>query len=183
MRFDLRVGNARVLVRDLEPEDEEGVLEVFAASEDWFSAESGQPSAPGDVQSSFYAIPEGNTFDDKVLLVIDADGAIVGFIDAVLRYPREASIGVGAFLIRPEFRRRGIGGAVVRVLLAAAAEAGYAQISSHVPPGWEVGYNFLAAADFTFAEPRAPRGNTNRNPGPYTGPVIPALITLRGKPS
>jgi hypothetical protein len=67
VHIDLRVGNVRASVRDLEPEDEDAVLEVFTASEDWFVAETGQPSAPGDVQSCLYVLPEGNDFEDKVL--------------------------------------------------------------------------------------------------------------------
>src|SRR5258707_1120111 len=74
--LNLRVGTVAVTVRDLEPEDEDAVLDVYTASEDWFVAETGQPSAPGDVQSSYYALPEGSDVDDKVLLVIEADGVV-----------------------------------------------------------------------------------------------------------
>ena len=97
----LRNGPTAVRVRDLEPDDEDAVLDVFAAAEDWFVAETGQPSAPGDVQSSFYALPEGARLEDKVLLVIEADGEVVGYVDAVLRYPSSTSIGIGTFLVRP----------------------------------------------------------------------------------
>ncbi|MGK3208656.1 N-acetyltransferase family protein [Amycolatopsis sp. MEPSY49] len=178
MRFDLRAGDTAVVVRDLSAEDEDAVLDVFTASEDWFVAETGQPSAPGDVQSLFYALPEGSAFEDKLLLVVEANGAVVGLVDAVLGYPRNGSIGVGTFLIRSEFRRRGIGGAVAQALLDAAADAGYVRIGTHVAPGWEPGRGFLEAAGFAFSEPRMPGGDTNRNPGPLHGPVIPAVLTI-----
>ena len=78
MRIDLSVDGHPVVVRDLEPADEQAVLAVFTASDDWFLAATGQPSAPGDVQSAYYSLPEGYEFDDKVLLVIEAGREIVG---------------------------------------------------------------------------------------------------------
>ena len=174
----LQTGPTVVTVRDLEPADEAAVLDVFTAAEDWFVAETGQPSAPGDVQSSFYALPEGAGFDDKVLLVIEADGEVVGYVDAVLRHPRPGSIGIGTFLIRPEARRRGIGREVARALSAEAAKDGFTEISTHVAPGWEPGRRFLEALEYELSEPRLP-GPANRRPGPYDGPVVPAVGKLR----
>ena len=41
MRIDLSVDGHPVVVRDLEPADEQAVLAVFAASDDWFVAATG----------------------------------------------------------------------------------------------------------------------------------------------
>lgn len=180
MRIDLSVDGHPVVVRDLEPADEPAVLAVFNASDDWFLAATGQPSAPGDVQSAYYSLPEGHEFDDKVLLVIEANREIVGFVDALRRYPHTASVGVGTFLIRPEFRRLGIGRAVVRALSAAAVEQDFAQISAHVVEGWTPGRRFLAALGATFSKPAVPGGVGNRNAGPEEGTkkVIPATLVI-----
>jgi len=178
MRIEIPIDGHTVVVRDLDPADEDGVLAVFTASEDWFVAATGQPSGPGDLQSSYYSLPPGSDFDDKVLLVIEADGAIVGFIDAVRRYPHIASIGVGAFLIRPEFRRHGIGRAVAEALFAAAVAVDFAQISTHVAEGWVPGRKFLAALGASFSAPRPPGGG-NRNLGPDEDhAVLPAIIAI-----
>ena len=177
MDITLQTGPTAVTVRDLEPDDEAAVLAVFTAAEDWFLAETGQPSAPGDVQSSFYALPDGAAFEDKVLLVIEADGEVVGYVDAVLHHPHSTSIGIGTFLIRPEARRRGIGRAVAQALSAAAGKDGFTQISTHVAPGWEPGREFLDALGYEFSDARHP-GPANRRPGPYDGPVIPAVGRL-----
>src|SRR5262249_51306930 len=156
-------------VRDLDPADEEGVLAVFTASEDWFLAATGQPSAPGDVQSSFYSLPEGSDFDDKVLLVIETGGEVVGFVDAVRRTPHIAAVSVGTFLIHPEYRRHGIGRAVAHALFAAASDIDFAQVNTHVVEGWTPGRRFLAALGFSFSAPRRPSGAVNRNVGPGEG--------------
>ena len=180
MRIDLSVDGHPVVVRDLEPADEQAVLAVFTASDDWFLAATGQPSAPGDVQSAYYSLPEGYEFDDKVLLVIEADREVVGFIDALRRYPHIASVGIGTFLIRPEFRRLGIGRAVAGALTAAALEKDFVQISTHVVEGWTPGRRFLAALGATFSKPAVPGGTGNRNVGPEEGTkkVIPATIAI-----
>ena len=180
MRIDLSVDGHPVTVRDLEPADEQAVLAVFAASDDWFVAATGQPSAPGDVQSAYYSLPEGHEFEDKVLLVIEADRNVVGFVDALRRYPHTASAGVGTFLIHPEFRRLGIGRAVAHALFATAAEQDVAQISAHVVEGWTPGHRFLAALGAAFSEPAVPGDPGNRNLGPNEGSkkVIPATIVI-----
>jgi GNAT superfamily N-acetyltransferase len=180
MRIDLSVDGHPVAVRDLEPTDEQAVLAVFNASDDWFLAATGQPSAPGDVQSAYYSLPEGYEFDDKVLLVIEAGREIVGFIDALRRYPYTASVGIGTFLIRPEFRRLGIGRAVAQALSTAAVEQDFVQISTHVVEGWTPGRRFLAALGATFSKPAVPGGAGNRNVGPEEGTkkVIPATIVI-----
>ena len=179
MRIEIAVDGHPVTIRNLEPADEDGVLAVFAACEDWFVAETGQPSAPGDVQSSFYAVPEGADFDDKVLLVVEAGAEVIGFVDAVRRYPHTAAVAVGAFLIHPDFRRLGIGRAVAEALFAEAADAGIAQVNTHVTEGWEPGRKFLAALGFTFSAPRRPAETVDRNIGPGEDRlVIPALIAI-----
>jgi GNAT superfamily N-acetyltransferase len=180
MRIDLSVDGHPVVVRDLEPADEQAVLAVFDASDDWFVAATGQPSAPGDVQSAYYSLPEGYDFDDKVLLVIEADREIVGFVDALRRYPHIASVGIGTFLIRPEFRRLGIGRSVARALAAAAAEQDIAQISTHVVEDWAPGRKFLAALGAGFSAPVVPRDAGNRTVGPHEGArkVIPATLVI-----
>jgi GNAT superfamily N-acetyltransferase len=180
MRIDLIVDGHPVVVRDLLPADEPAVLAVFTASEDWFLAATGQPSAPGDVQSAYYSLPEGYDFDDKVLLVIEADREVVGFVDALRQYPHTASVGIGMFLIRPEFRRLGIGRAVAEALSAAALDQDFVQVTTHVVEGWTPGRKFLAALGATFSRPAVPRGQGNRDSGPGEAArkVIPAIIAI-----
>jgi len=165
---DLAVGHTRSITVEL-PDDRHTEAQVFLVR-----------SAPGDVQSAYYSLPEGYEFDDKVLLVIEADREVVGFIDALRRYPHTASIGVGTFLIRPEFRRLGIGRAVVQALSAAAVEQDIVQISTHVVEGWTPGRRFLAALGATFSKPAVPGGAGNRNVGPEEGTkkVIPATLAI-----
>ena len=98
-----------VTVREMLPEDEPGVAALFAACEDYFVAATGGPALPGDVQSLFYALPEGADFDQKRLSVMCRGADVVGLVDAVDRHPEVESCSVGVFLVAPGRGARGSG--------------------------------------------------------------------------
>ncbi len=168
----------RVVVREqLEPDDEPGLLELFAACDDWFEAVNGTPSGPGDVQSLFYALPEGASFEDKRLFTIRDDDKIVGLIDAVLGFPHRTAAAVGLFLIAPSHRRRGLGVAVAKLLLAEARETGLDTVTASAHDSWPQGQEFLRALGFAVGPPVEPSGNRAGAPG--EAPVRRATLTLQ----
>ncbi|SDU45387.1 GNAT family N-acetyltransferase [Jiangella alkaliphila] len=155
-----------IVVREqLEPDDEPGLLELFAACDDWFEAVNGTPSGPGDVQSLFYALPEGASFEDKRLFTIRDGDKIVGLIDAVLGFPHRTAAAVGLFLIAPSHRRRGLGVAVAKVLLAEARETGLDTVTASAHDSWPQGQEFLRALGFAVGPPAEPSGNRAGAPG------------------
>ncbi|WP_190158212.1 GNAT family N-acetyltransferase [Streptomyces litmocidini] len=177
MLLDLELGGREVRIRDLEPADEQDVLALFDAAEDWFTAATGGPAAPGDVQSLYYGLPEGAAFEDKALLVVTVDGRIVGVIDAVLRHPTAGACSLGLFLVHPAFRRQGLGRLVASALLRELAGQDCTHVAASVAEGWQPGTGFLADLGFSFEAPRIPT-NTHRNPGPGERPVVPARLRL-----
>ncbi|MYU51650.1 MULTISPECIES: GNAT family N-acetyltransferase [Streptomyces] len=177
MLLNLGLGNQRIQVRDLEPRDENDVLALFGAAEDWFVAATGRPAAPGDVQSLYYGLPEGAAFEDKALLVITADGRVVGVIDAVLRHPTAESCSLGLFLVHPAHRRHGLGRLTASALLGELASQGCTDVGASVAEGWQPGLKFLGALGFSFESPRTP-ANANRNLGPGERRIIPAGLRL-----
>ncbi|HZF90576.1 GNAT family N-acetyltransferase [Streptomyces sp.] len=166
----------RIKVRDFVPEDEPGVLELFAACEDWFVAATGQPSGPGDVQSMYYALPPGCAPERKRLLVLEAEGRVTGLVDAVLGHPDPQSCAVGCWLLAPHWRRRGIGGAVARALLSAAPAV--RRVTAVLPPGWAPGTAFARATGFRVAgAPGVSVGD--RNAGPVERAALRAELDVR----
>ncbi|MGW4565632.1 GNAT family N-acetyltransferase [Streptomyces sp. NPDC004561] len=167
------VPGERVLVRELGPADEEPLLRLFEECEDWFVAATGLPSGPGDVQSLFYAMPEGASPDDKVLLVLERDGVVAGVVDAVRDHPEPGAVAVGLFLLAPWARGRGLGRALAVSLLARAEDASV--VTATVPPGWRPGECFLQRLGFTLDT--GTRGTTaNDRPGPREGGVLRAVL-------
>ena len=93
----------RLTLRDFTPADEPEVLALFADCDDWFQAATGHPSGPGDVQSLFYALPEGAAFEQKHLLVAQAQG-MIGFVDLVVDHPEPGHASIGFFLVPKDLR-------------------------------------------------------------------------------
>ncbi|MFF7383765.1 GNAT family N-acetyltransferase [Streptomyces griseoluteus] len=140
----------RVLLREPGPADEAALLRLFEECEDWFTAATGLPSAPGDVQSLYYALPEGADPGAKVLLLVERDGEVAGLVDAVREWPAPGAVAVGLFLLAPWARGRGLGRAVAQALL----ERGASRVTATVPAGWRAGERFLERLGFALEPPR-----------------------------
>lgn len=167
-----------VTVREqLEPSDEPAVIELFAASADWFEATTGLPSAPGDVQSLFYALPEGSSFDDKRLFVLLAEDRVIGLVDAVLRHPDVRSVALGSFLVAPTHRRHGVGTAVAGLLLDQARTLGFERVTAPVAAGLEPGMAFVRSLGFEISSEPVPPGG-NRTVHPRESPIHRATLHL-----
>lgn len=154
----------RVVIREqVEPEDEPGILELFAACDDWFEAVIGVPSGPGDVQSLFYSLPEGSSFEDKRLFTVRDEEKIIGLVDVVLGYPHRRACAVGMFLIAPSHRGKGVGQAVATVLLGEARAADLEEVTASANDAWPAGIAFLRELGFATGEPgTSPRRATLR---------------------
>ncbi|MFF9396414.1 GNAT family N-acetyltransferase [Streptomyces griseoluteus] len=139
----------RVLLREPGPADEAALLRLFEECEDWFTAATGLPSAPGDVQSLYYALPEGADPGDKVLLLVERGGEVAGLVDAVRDWPEPGAVAVGLFLLAPWARARGLGRAVAQTLL----ERGASRVTATVPAGWKAGERFLERLGFALEAP------------------------------
>lgn len=165
--WTVQTGDGSVTVREqLEPDDEPAVLELFADCSDWFEATTGLPSGPGDVQSLFYALPEGADIDDKRLFLVLSEDRVIGLVDAVLRYPDVRSVALGLFLVAPSHRRRGVGTAVAGELLSQARTLGFERVVAPVPAGLETGAAFTRSLGFEIsADPVTPGGNRTVHPG------------------
>jgi len=62
-------------------------------------------AAPGDVQSLFYALPEGAEPEAKRLFVVIRDGLVIGLVDVVIDHPGPNAAAAGLFLVHPDCRR------------------------------------------------------------------------------
>jgi GNAT superfamily N-acetyltransferase len=178
--FSPGLPGGRLFVREPGPDDEAGLLGLFEACEDWFVAATGLPSGPGDVQSLFYSLPQGASPDDKVLLVVERGGAVLGLVDAVRGFPASGAVSVGLFLLAPSVRGRGLGRALAEALLARAE--GVSLVRATVPSGWRPGERFLERLGFVLGEEAAVGAEVgNRRPGPREGTVRRAELRRNGE--
>ncbi|MFF8589898.1 GNAT family N-acetyltransferase [Streptomyces sp. NPDC015220] len=171
------VPGERVVVREPGPRDEGPLLTLFEECEDWFVAATGLPSGPGDVQSLFYALPEGADPDAKTLWVVERDGLVAGLVDAVRDHPEPGAVAVGLFLLAPWARGRGLGRAVAEALLARAG--GVTRVTATVPCGWRSGEGFVERLGFTLEDVSAPSAAVgDRRAGPRGGGLRRAVLRL-----
>ncbi|MCX5047833.1 MULTISPECIES: GNAT family N-acetyltransferase [unclassified Streptomyces] len=152
-----------VTVREMRPEDEPGVAALFASCEDYFVAATGNPALPGDVQSLYYALPDGADFDQKRVLVMCRGERVVGLVDVVDRHPDVESCSVGMFLVAPEARREGLGASVAGRLIEEAAGRGMRTVAATCPGEWEPGLGFLRSLGFEVGAPKAHAGGAMGN--------------------
>lgn len=176
-------GPRPLVVREAEPADEPAVLALFEACDDWFTAATGLPSGPGDLQSLYYALPEGADPGGKRVLVAEAGGAVVGLVDVVLHHPRPDTAAVGLFLVAPEARRAGLGTRLARLLLERAAGRGITRVTATVPAGQPAGEGFVTALGGTLgAAPPARAEVGNRRAGPReTGALRRVELRVAGR--
>lgn len=166
------------LREQIEPDDEPGLLKLFADCDDWFEATTGGPSGPGDVQSLFYVLPDGASFEDKRLFTLRDEDQIVGVMDAVLRYPQPRSCAVGLFLVAPSHRRKGVATAVARVLLDEALAADLQQVTATVADGQPVGSQFLRSLGFDIGNVQP--DSSNRRGNGHAPSIRRATLDLSG---
>ncbi|WP_285751003.1 GNAT family N-acetyltransferase [Lentzea sp. NBRC 105346] len=143
----------RLTLRDLEPADEPRVLRLFAECDDWFQAATGHLSGPGDVQSLYYSLPEGADFEQKRLLVAEAQGGMIGFVDLLLHYPDERSAAIGCFLVPRELRRWGIGTEIANQLKKKYPDI--TRVTASITDDWKPGTEFLKKQGFQLDGKRA----------------------------
>lgn len=141
----------RLILRDFTPADEPEVLRLFADCDDWFQVATGHPSGPGDVQSLYYALPEGAAFEQKRLLVAQAEG-LIGFVDLVLDHPAPGEASIGFFLVPKDLRRWGIGTGMARALAERFPGVTRAHVRLH---DFRPGTEFLRATGFVLNGHRA----------------------------
>src|SRR5262245_57009396 len=106
----------RVGGHDLRPlayEDGQPLQKLFTADPGYFEAFHGHP--PGaEAQSTFSALPDGKSYDDKELWGAYDGPALVGVVDAISHYPNSGTWTVGIVFVQPARRREGVGRALVR---------------------------------------------------------------------
>ena len=100
--------------RRLGPPDLKGLQDLFVRASDYFEIATGAPPPPDEASRAFVAGPPTKSVDDKRIVgVFDADGVMVGVIDALVDWPEPAVWSIGMLLVDPTHRRRGLGTAAV----------------------------------------------------------------------
>ncbi len=144
-----------VTVVALDDTDAPELQHLFEQCGDYFELVFGVPPGPAEVQSGFVALPEGSTYEDKLLLgVFDDNEKLVGHIDAVRDYPAPGVWTVGLLLLTPTARDRGVGRGLIRELSSWIAASGGRDLRVGVVEWNERALAFFESAGFSIKERR-----------------------------
>jgi hypothetical protein len=137
-----------VTFRPLEAGDERAVLSLFERRSDYFEAATGSPPGPADVQSLFYALPDGASDGQKRVMAIVSDAAVVGVIDAIVDFPEPGTVSVGLFMVDPASGMRGFGMPIATLACERALAEGITTVRVGCPTGWARGEALLGSLGF-----------------------------------
>jgi GNAT superfamily N-acetyltransferase len=104
---------------------------------------TGAPPGWADALSTYTALPEGKTYDDKFVFGLYAEGKMVGCADLIRDWPRRGSAHLGLLLIAEAFQGRGYGRAACREVESVARgwhaerlRIGVLRVNEEVLPFW-----------------------------------------------
>lgn len=102
---------AGVALRPLhgEPDEMLALQRVIEDAPRYADLTTGAPPGSADAQSLYTILPDGKTYDDKFVLGIHRDEAMVGCIDLIRGYPDPDTAHIGLLLIGEGQEGRGFG--------------------------------------------------------------------------
>ena len=82
---------------------------VLEAAPAYFQTVTGAPPGGAEAQSTFTALPEGKTYDDKFVWGFYSGEAMIGCADVIRGYPVRDKAVIGLLLLAEDWQRRGLG--------------------------------------------------------------------------
>ncbi len=133
----------------LTPEDGPLAQHLCERCADYSEMLMGVPPGPAEAQSLYMALPDGKTYEDKILLGIFAGSEdLAGVLDAVRNFPGSGAWWLGALLLDPARRGQGLGTRVYRAFEQWAASCGAQAILLTVVEQNEASYRFWQRLGF-----------------------------------
>ncbi len=139
-----------MIIRSLDPTDNDMVTKLFYACGDDWHRMFGVPPTENDFQSAYMKIPEGASYDQKKIEGLVDDDALVAYLDLVTDYPTPTAASIGFALTHPRFRRRSH---ALNLLSVAARKYKVASFEIAIIPGSDA-EAFAVGIGFTTVENR-----------------------------
>jgi len=92
-----------------EPAEMHDLQRVLEEAPTYARRVTGVPPGRADAQSTYTALPEGKSYDDKFVFGIYRAGEMVGGADLIRGYPEFATALLGLLLVSEKHQRQGIG--------------------------------------------------------------------------
>ena len=99
-----------------QPTEMAALQAVFEAAPSYFEQVCGTPPGAAEAQSTFTALPEARTYDDKRVWGLYADDAMIGVADVIRGWNAPHKAIIGLLLLAEPWQRRGLGRAFAALL-------------------------------------------------------------------
>jgi len=94
----------------LAPDHGPALETLFERCADYFELEFGLPPGPAEAQSAFIGLPEGKTYEDKLLIgIFEGHGNLIGVLDVIRDHPQTGEWNLALMLLDPSWRGQGMG--------------------------------------------------------------------------
>lgn len=160
----------------LKAEDGPRLQEMFERCDDYFGSVTGLPVGPAEAQSMFMVLPEGKGYEDKFLIGIFDHHELVGMIEAIRNYPKQAIWWIGLMLLVPERRGKRLGTAVYQALEKWIAGQGGREVRLAVAEPLTTAVAFWRKLGFAQVEARKLRAGVRES----TYLVMSQTVSVRG---
>ncbi len=138
----------------LDERDLADITALLRACDDFSMLVSGQPSQPQEAVGLLRDLPPGSRGEDKRVYGFKKGDALIGVLDAVSGYPREAVCFIGLFLLLPQERGQGLGRALLEAFAQSAGRAGFEELMLGVVEDNQDGLRFWQSCGFSLLETR-----------------------------
>jgi GNAT superfamily N-acetyltransferase len=99
-----------------EPAEMQALQRVLEGAPRYAERVTGTPPGPADAQSTYSALPEGKTYEDKFVYGIYQGDAMIGCADVIRNWPRPGTTHIGLLLIAERHQRGGAGRAAYEAI-------------------------------------------------------------------
>lgn len=141
--------DGRFATRRLAPPDLPALQALFERAADYFEIMTGAPPGPDEAERAFVGGPPSKAVSDKHTVgVFDAEGTLVGVLDAIPDFPADDTCTIGMLLLDPAVRGAGLGSAVLAHYEAWAAPLGARRFRTALVAHHAPGLRFLHRAGY-----------------------------------
>lgn len=142
----------RYATRPLQPPDLPQLQDLFERGADYFEVATGAPPAKDEASRAFVAGPPTKSVDDKRMIGVFAQDALVGVLDMIIDFPEQGVWTMGMLLLDPAHRGLGLGGSLLRAAEAWARARGARRFRTAVVAHHEDGVAFLERMGYALEE-------------------------------
>lgn len=105
----LSLNSSKYSIVYLTVNDAERLQELYDKCTDYALLVDGQLPSSTAAREEFYALPDGKSLADKIMLgILNPQKKIIGLIESIVQYPDSKTLWIGLIMLHPDYRCKGL---------------------------------------------------------------------------